>query len=434
MEQSVQKAIEEVTYRSKTFPAAAFRTISENKESALPYLRAAIEKAIREKEDLEDGYELHFYALFFLGEFQERSCFSLIMELASLPGDALDCLIGNLATEGFNDILYNTYNGDLDLLKRSIRNSDINEYVRCAMLDVMGQLYLDDKLERKELQDFIRELVHEKKEIGEYIYNRLATMICDCHFVDMLPEIRWLYKADRIEEFVIGKYDDCVDMMFQYSPYKERFCKTSVKAAGLRSWAMFEQEPREQLDDKVLGDFIRKVDADYNRKNKEIKVGRNDPCPCGSGKKYKKCCLNRPQQTADLIESEQERKKWLEEYPGSAQIREEGRIYLEDYYDAESIEIDKLVYLALHHRAIPIWHSESEETVEKRKLLYLKEAYAKFVEKAGKEGTETFREYDESYSIHYPCREWMDALLQLLKKSDDRELYKEVSSRCRKMK
>jgi uncharacterized protein YecA (UPF0149 family) len=22
-------------------------------------------------------------------------------------------------------------------------------------------------------------------------------------------------------------------------------------------------------------------------------VGRNDPCPCGSGKKFKKCCLNK---------------------------------------------------------------------------------------------------------------------------------------------
>jgi len=22
------------------------------------------------------------------------------------------------------------------------------------------------------------------------------------------------------------------------------------------------------------------------------KIGRNDPCPCGSGKKFKKCCLN----------------------------------------------------------------------------------------------------------------------------------------------
>ncbi|MBC8378703.1 MAG: SEC-C domain-containing protein [Planctomycetes bacterium] len=25
-------------------------------------------------------------------------------------------------------------------------------------------------------------------------------------------------------------------------------------------------------------------------KHEEPKVGRNDPCPCGSGKKYKKCC------------------------------------------------------------------------------------------------------------------------------------------------
>jgi len=24
--------------------------------------------------------------------------------------------------------------------------------------------------------------------------------------------------------------------------------------------------------------------------DKSKKIGRNDPCPCGSGKKYKKCC------------------------------------------------------------------------------------------------------------------------------------------------
>ena len=27
------------------------------------------------------------------------------------------------------------------------------------------------------------------------------------------------------------------------------------------------------------------------------KIGRNDPCPCGSGKKYKKCCLNKEKTT-----------------------------------------------------------------------------------------------------------------------------------------
>ena len=26
------------------------------------------------------------------------------------------------------------------------------------------------------------------------------------------------------------------------------------------------------------------------RKTEAQKIGRNDPCPCGSGKKYKKCC------------------------------------------------------------------------------------------------------------------------------------------------
>lgn len=27
-----------------------------------------------------------------------------------------------------------------------------------------------------------------------------------------------------------------------------------------------------------------------------MEIGRNDPCPCGSGKKYKKCCLGKDEQ------------------------------------------------------------------------------------------------------------------------------------------
>jgi len=37
-------------------------------------------------------------------------------------------------------------------------------------------------------------------------------------------------------------------------------------------------------------DYDPYLDEPYVRA--EVKVGRNDPCPCGSGKKYKKCCLN----------------------------------------------------------------------------------------------------------------------------------------------
>jgi len=33
-----------------------------------------------------------------------------------------------------------------------------------------------------------------------------------------------------------------------------------------------------------------KLAAPETHRNEGPKVGRNDPCPCGSGKKYKKCC------------------------------------------------------------------------------------------------------------------------------------------------
>lgn len=32
----------------------------------------------------------------------------------------------------------------------------------------------------------------------------------------------------------------------------------------------------------------------YVRENP--KIGRNDPCPCGSGRKYKKCCMNKKEE------------------------------------------------------------------------------------------------------------------------------------------
>lgn len=54
------------------------------------------------------------------------------------------------------------------------------------------------------------------------------------------------------------------------------------------------QTPRESLEGKKPADvlnggslFPRKVET-FRREMP--KVGRNDPCPCGSGKKYKKCC------------------------------------------------------------------------------------------------------------------------------------------------
>ena len=148
MNDIIQKAIENITWQSRKFPKKEFETICANKEEAIPYLRSAVDRAIAEGEKVGEDYILHFYAIFLLGEFQDRESFPRIMELACLPSDTLDFLIGGAITEGLRDILYCTYNGDLDLLKQGIYNKNADDFAKSAMLDVMRQLYLDKKLEK----------------------------------------------------------------------------------------------------------------------------------------------------------------------------------------------------------------------------------------------------------------------------------------------
>lgn len=49
-----------------------------------------------------------------------------------------------------------------------------------------------------------------------------------------------------------------------------------------------------------------------------------------------------------------------------------------------------------------------------------------------KEDVKTFQEYDEKYTIHDPCEEWMQVLQSLLK-NGDKELFDSVTACCKKM-
>jgi hypothetical protein len=55
--------------------------------------------------------------------------------------------------------------------------------------------------------------------------------------------------------------------------------------------------------------------------NRKKKIGRNDPCPCGSGKKYKKCCLGKMPPVA-LSPEVLEKKQYIEKETGNEVILE----------------------------------------------------------------------------------------------------------------
>jgi hypothetical protein len=75
--------------------------------------------------------------------------------------------------------------------------------------------------------------------------------------------------------------------------------KTELPALCAAFLAQLEDEGR-LGGGRVLGAYVRALKDAYaeaaSGKRKPItrpgsKIGRNDPCPCGSGKKYKNCCL-----------------------------------------------------------------------------------------------------------------------------------------------
>jgi hypothetical protein len=58
----------------------------------------------------------------------------------------------------------------------------------------------------------------------------------------------------------------------------------ALKARGIDPFAKLAEKPKPQPKREAIPDKISPVRLD------RPKVGRNEPCPCGSGKKFKKCC------------------------------------------------------------------------------------------------------------------------------------------------
>ena len=99
------------------------------------------------------------------------------------------------------------------------------------------------------------------------------------------------FSAEQIQQAYAGKY---------YPPEWERF---TDPWAFYQPDAITKRQIRWHEEDESRKERSLKMDADYPSApydpyyvhepylRPEPKTGRNDPCPCGSGKKYKKCCL-----------------------------------------------------------------------------------------------------------------------------------------------
>ena len=111
---------------------------------------------------------------------------------------------------------------------------------------------------------------------------------------------RWMDHIDDMDELkrgiglmAYGQRDPVVEFKFQsYDIFEEMVNNIKLDTVyGLLSFVIKREEDVKRED---MAKDAKEVGGDGSIEKKPVtnknKVGRNDPCPCGSGKKYKKCC------------------------------------------------------------------------------------------------------------------------------------------------
>ena len=97
--------------------------------------------------------------------------------------------------------------------------------------------------------------------------------------------LRGYGQKDPVREYQKEGYDMFMDMIRRVKEDSvEKLCLVQVRR----------EEEVQRIEEKQRQDYIMSrgedTPATATIKREAAKVGRNDPCPCGSGKKYKKCC------------------------------------------------------------------------------------------------------------------------------------------------
>ena len=93
-------------------------------------------------------------------------------------------------------------------------------------------------------------------------------------------------EIDSLPEMIKGKLKDPA-IKKRFIDIAKRMEKDGVDFKSIRQMKKWMKAHEAELKAEMSGGTVTKVETVVHE---GPKIGRNDPCPCGSGKKYKKCC------------------------------------------------------------------------------------------------------------------------------------------------
>lgn len=263
-------------------------------------LQDSIDRYIYFKEKIEDeGYieeELSFilHAWFLLGEIGAEESLDELIKTLDQSKDFLEFYFGDHLSESLWEVLYKLAKDRLDVLGKLVQLPGGYTYSRGIPLAVVEQICYHHPARKEEIINWLGEQLRffnssklEDNVIDSQLIAFAVSSALNIKAEELLPEIEDLYMKGWVSTGVCG---DLEDVRKDFEEPKTFMRKLEIMPIAERyreitsTWASYTEEDENDWEPPFFPPLPEK---------REKKVGRNDPCPCGSGKKYKKCCLSK---------------------------------------------------------------------------------------------------------------------------------------------
>ena len=114
------------------------------------------------------------------------------------------------------------------------------------------------------------------------------------------PKVEYKREGMRMFEGLwVSIGERVTDLVFRMEQMNEDFVSNTLVETSARHDDVSEVQQAPQQSDigreqsEAIDNSGGKAPVVETIRNRDDKIGRNDPCPCGSGKKYKSCCLRK---------------------------------------------------------------------------------------------------------------------------------------------
>ncbi len=268
---------------AETFPLDAILTLRQKWALAREPLLASLNACASDVDRTPENAETVFFALHLLAEKREKEAFAPLVSMA-LEGDQLYEIIGDATTETLPQIFLSLYDGDLEKLKGLIAAPGADPWARVAALEAYSYLAASGEIPLDDARKYFAELFETlQPRSADPVWFGWQNCIALLGFADLEPLVVRAFRQGLVDKEVLAFEDFQADLF-------------ANRAAPDRR-ALCEERGLKPIDDALEALAVFDADEDEDDEpstpaaNPNRNVGRNDPCPCGSGKKYKKCCL-----------------------------------------------------------------------------------------------------------------------------------------------